>query len=134
MRSDTIKGIEQGRASFAYQCAMSAREKDFSGEYKSYVRKVPVYIKTNGLGQTFAFIKSKDDKSAWGLIYKQTKEWLVSKDLIDSNEDLVKQIIESNSFKYRQLANEVISFFIWLRRFADSLIADKEQPKEQDNG
>lgn len=124
---DTIKGIEQGRASFAYQCANDANQEYFSAEYKSYVRKVPVYIKTNGLGQTFAFIKSKEDKPAWGLIYDQTKKWLVSKSLINNEDDLVKQIVESESFKYRQLTNEVISFFVWLRRFADGLIPDREQ-------
>ncbi len=134
MGGSSIKGIEQGRASFAYQCAIFASKKDFSGDYKSYVRKVPVYIKTNGLGQTFAFIKSKEDKPAWNLIYNQTKEWLVSKDLINNNDDLVKQIIGFESFRYRQLTNEVISFFTWLRRFADGLIADEDQSKEQKNG
>ncbi|MGQ9609372.1 MAG: type III-B CRISPR module-associated protein Cmr5 [bacterium] len=132
MKTDTIKGIEQGRAIFAYQCAEKASTKIYSGEYKSYVSKVPIYIKTNGLGQTLAFIKSKEDKSAWNLIYNQIEEWLVSKNLINNKDDLVKQIVECESFKYRQLTNEVISFFIWLRRFADGLIA--EQSKEQGNG
>lgn len=124
MGTDTIKGIEQGRASFAYKCANLASKKDFGEDYKSYVKKVPIYIKTNGLGQTFAFINSKGDNPAWCLIYEQTKDWLVSKNLVNSNDDLVKQIIESESFRYRQLTNEVISFFIWLRRFADGLIAE----------
>lgn len=131
MRTDSIKGIEQGRAIFAYQCAEKASTKTYSEKYKSYVSKVPIYIKTNGLGQTLAFIKSKED-NAWDLIYNQIKEWLVSKNLINNNDDLVKQIVECESFEYRQLTNEVTSFSTWLRRFADGLIA--EQPKEQDNG
>ncbi len=130
MGTNTIKGIEQGRASFAYKCAEEASKESFRGEYKSYVKKIPVYIKTNGLGQTFAFIKSKEDKPAWKLIYDNTREWLSFKNLLNKNDDLVKQIVECDSFKYRQLTGEIISFFIWLRRFADGLIPDENKQKE----
>jgi len=58
----TIRGIEQGRARFAYDKVMEANQElgeQGAQKYKSYVRKLPMYIKTNGIGATLAFIKAK---------------------------------------------------------------------------
>ena len=78
----TIRTLENGRASVAYKFAEEGKSvpegyeyKDT--EYKSYVKKMSVLIKTNGLGQTLAFIKSKrkkeekKKKNAYDLIYSQ---------------------------------------------------------------
>ncbi len=127
-----IKGLEQGRAKFAYDCAKEGNEINKKKEYKSYVKKIPMLIKTNGVGATFAFIKSKGtiDKNkagyAYYLIYNQTKKWLKKDDkkLIELNDDddLVDKIISLNSLEYRAVTIEVLAFFNWLRRFADGLI------------
>ncbi|RKX56013.1 MAG: type III-B CRISPR module-associated protein Cmr5 [Thermotoga sp.] len=135
----TMKGIEQGRAKFAYKCAKkgSEIEKKEYKSYVSYVKKIPMLIKTNGLGVTFAFIKSKssNDKSkagyAYHLLYNQTKEWLKKddKNLIHMNEsdDLVEKMISLNSQEYRAVTIEVLAFFNWLRRFAEGLIEGEEE-------
>lgn len=128
-----IKGLEQGRAKFAYDCALKASRIDKrSKEYKSYVKKVPMLIKTNGLGATFAFIKSKTKTDtgkagyAYQLIYDQTAQWLRKdeKKLLDLKEDddLVEKLILLNSAEYRAITNEVLAFFKWLSRFADGMI------------
>lgn len=151
--STTMKGLEQGRAKFAYDCALKGKSilmkvnietewfKD--DKYKSYVKNIPMLIKTNGLGSTFAFIKSKGQKknvempgtqknprNAYDLIYKQTAKWLKKdeKNLLDINEndDLVDKIISLDSAEYRTLTVEVLAFFNWLRRFTDGLIEDKQ--------
>jgi len=128
----TIKGLEQGRARFAYDCVLEGSKIEKKKEYKSYVKKVPMLIKTNGLGSTFAFIKSKgnNDKSkagyAYHLIYNQTKDWLKNdnKELLDIGEedDLVEKIISLGSVEYRAVTIEILAFFNWLKRFADGLI------------
>jgi CRISPR-associated protein Cmr5 len=41
----SIKGIEHGRAAFAYDCAKKGVKYN---NYDSYVKKVPMMIKTNG--------------------------------------------------------------------------------------
>lgn len=129
-----LKGLEQGRAKFAYNCANKGSKIKRKKEYKSYVKKIPMLIKTNGLGATFAFVKSKSDRDeeksgyAYHLLYQQTADWLKKdeKHLITINDtdtdDLVKKIVELNSSEYRAVTNEVIAFFTWLRRFADGLI------------
>jgi len=122
--SEGIKGIEQGRASFAYEKVLEAKDqlKKDEVKYKSYVRKIPMYIKTNGLGPTFAFVKSKSKEDAYSLIYKQTEEWLKESGALDGGEELIKEIIKKDSADYRYLTNEVLALFNWLRRFSDGLI------------
>lgn len=132
--------LEQGRAKLAYEFAEkgSKLHKEVGKAYRSYTKKIPMLVKTNGLGATFAFIKSKADKKdeskrdhAYEIIYKQTEEWLRKqmpkifqkedgKPL--ENQDLVYVFITQDSYTYRQITVEVIAFFTWLRRFAEGLI------------
>ncbi|MCL5056298.1 MAG: type III-B CRISPR module-associated protein Cmr5 [Firmicutes bacterium] len=127
--------MEQGRAEFAYNCAKEGSEIRKKKEYKSYAKKIPALIQANGLGATFAYIKSKtdEDKSkagyAYKLLYDQVTEWLkkepkglIVDKLNNEKEDLVKIIVSLNSAEYRALTREVLSFFLWLRRFAEGLI------------
>lgn len=140
--------LENGRAKFAYECAEDGKtisEKDNKDErklknvqykkddkYKSYVKKIPMMIKTNGLGGTFAFVLSKSendpkkDKNSYNLIYTQTKEWLKEKFPEMGDKDLVEYIISKDSNQYRALTIETLAFFNWLRRFADGLIKGED--------
>lgn len=143
--TSTIKGLEEGRAIYAYGFALDGKkiiQKAQIGnqwfeddKYKSYVKKIPMLIKTNGLGSTLAFIKSKrkktgensDPKNAYDLIYQQIKQWLVDEKKllnIGKDDDLVEKIISLDSPMYRAITNEVLSLFNWLKRFADGLIED----------
>ena len=123
----TLKGIEQKRADYAYQCAVEGSIISKPKEYKSYVKKLPMLIKTNGLGATFAFVFSKSkDGNTYDLIYKQTAVWIKNK--LPFSGDFSKFIITQNSNEYRVITNEIISLYTWLRRFAEGLIeGDDEQ-------
>lgn len=126
--------LEQGRAAFAYECAEMAATtlKHKSGEYKSYVKRLPMLIKTNGLGSALAFIFSKssrggepDTKMPWGLIYVQLEEWLKrdNKNLIDfPPRRLAKALTLVDSPTYRSVTVEIMGFLTWLRRYSEALI------------
>jgi CRISPR-associated protein Cmr5 len=137
-----ITKLEKGRAEFAYRCVEKAIEifKDNSKkqkEYKSYARKIPTMILSNGLGQTLAFVKAKSEKgNAYDLIYKQLTEYIESentiritpedkKELIEKN-DLVEWVISCDSSKYRYITQEILAFLNWLKRFAEGLIEVEE--------
>lgn len=127
-----LKGIEQGRASFAYQCAKTAAEnfgKDVARAYKSYAISLPMLIKTNGLGAALAFIFSKKKEQAYHLLYQDITQYVknFSTHLIklEGGQDLVQAVIGLNSSEYRALTVEVLAFLNWLRRFADGLIEDE---------
>lgn len=88
--------LEQGRAEFAYNCVKRANVElgNKAKEYKSYSKKIPSMILTNGLGQTLAFVKAKSEK-AYELLYEQMTEYLKSNSSVriqmpSSEEDLVK--------------------------------------------
>jgi CRISPR-associated protein Cmr5 len=136
-----IKNLAQRQAKQAYEFAEAGsklnKEKKVDKAYKSYVKKIPMLIKTNGLGATFAFVKAKakSDKSkkeyAYNLIYQQTEKWLkermpyIFKD--DDDKDLVYIFINQNSDIYRQITVEVLALFTWLRRFAEGLIEEEDK-------
>lgn len=128
-----LKGIEDGRAEYAFKKVTEAKEKlsgDKAKEYKAYVKKIPMLIKTNGLAATFAFAFSKAKRktdNAYGLIYYQTAQWFIKHrsyllpDFHDQNE-FVYTLTQLKSPQYRAATNEVIALFNWLRRFADGQI------------
>jgi CRISPR-associated protein Cmr5 len=155
-----IQGIEKGRASTAYAFAEDAfkchKKKAMipmfknlyfeDDKYKSYVKKIPMMIKTNGLAATFAFVLSKTkgtDKdnnkpgtqsnpmNAYDLIYEQVEYWLKTEDrkfLLDGKESehLMKALTQLKSAQYRVVTVEVLALFNWLRRFAEGLIDGEE--------
>ncbi len=145
----SIKTLEQGRAAFAYRCAEDGSSLNFNNKvdkaYKSYAKKIPMLIKTNGLGATFAFIKSKakTDTSkkayAYHIIYQQVTKWLFDCEndrefkmlnLVSETDDLIKKIINLESPEYRVITIEVLAFFGWLKRFAEGLIQGDDDGTE----
>ena len=128
----TLKGIEQGRAKYAFASVGQINEA-LKKEYKTIVKKLPVLIKTNGLGQSLAFLKSKGEKdsrkekNAHDKLYEQIGTWLQTEDvkgLIPQEGELVKEIIQLESHVYRQVTVETMALLNWIRRFADGLIED----------
>jgi len=131
-----IKGIERGRAKFAYEKVIqaknefAAKEKDGvkkQSKYKSLARKIPMLIKTNGLGATFAFINAKKERPHQ-LLYEQVFQWLKSYDeeTFGNNEDLIKVLVSLSSLEYRAVTVEVLALFGWLRRFAEGFLEGDE--------
>ncbi len=128
--TSNIKGLEQARASFAYQCAKSVSQQQGKKpkEYKSYAKKLPMMIKTNGLGAALAFAFSKGkDGNAWELLYNDVQSWLnqdQKKFLLGAyaSRELANAVIELESPEYRAVTVEVLAFLNWLRRFAEGLI------------
>jgi len=131
-----VNDLEKERAKFAYECVSKVIKKypnimdentkksvpsKQQKDYKSYVKKIPMMILNNGLRATFAFIYSKKQKNeAYGLIYKQTTEWL------KPDKNLIKWIIDQKPQEYKATTNEVLVLFNWLKRFADGMIEEEE--------
>ncbi len=149
---NNLKGIENGRAQFAYECVEDAKKAykekaQIDGQfyhtdkYDSYVSKVPMMIQVNGLGNTLAFILSKkqkekkekekeNPKNAYDLIYSQITKWFTEERKyllnIEETDDLVKKVVALESKEYRIVTIEVLSLFNWLKRFADGLIEGED--------
>ena len=117
-----IRDIEKRRAIFAYEKVDEAvnNQKIKQSEYKSYCKKIPSLIQTNGLSATFAFMFSKKT-GTYIYIYNQVDEWL-KKRYNKDNMELVEWCIKLDSNKYRKVTVEVLALFNWLRRFAEGKI------------
>jgi len=127
----TINKLEQGRAKFAYDCASKAGHTN--KEYRSYVKKFPMMVKSSGLGAAMAFAFSKKKNgNAWDLLYndigrylKQNKSFLLGE---SPDMELSDLVISLDSQQYRLLTIEILAFLTWLRRFAEGLIeSDSEK-------
>ncbi len=124
--ADSIRTLENNRAKFAFDMVQNVKKRvpDKKDEYVSWSKKIPVLIKTNGLGQTLAFMKSRA-KDETNLMLKQIKDWLVLKNELNEKDDLVKKITEIDSSTYRRWTREVIALFNWVRRFAEGYLKMK---------
>lgn len=145
--------LEQQRAKHAFKAVRDVVDNhaEDSGKYKSYAKKVPMMIKTNGLGATLAFMKGKSKKeTAYHLLLETTTAWLKKADTTfdlftpssslrqaqganrqaqgTADADLLDTLVKQNSDDYRRVTLEVMALYGWLRRFVEAEI-DKE-----DNG
>ncbi|MEJ5305705.1 MAG: type III-B CRISPR module-associated protein Cmr5 [Ignavibacteria bacterium] len=123
-----LRTTDQIKIEFAFNCARNASV--LGKEYKSYVKKLPMLIKTNGLGAAFAFMyskRSKEEGKFWNSIGRDIYNWLNYRNMINSDkvrsfDELVFAISQISSVEYRKITSEVLSFLSWLKRFADGLI------------
>ena len=122
-----IRSLENQRAEFALLSVTAASREAYKGEYKGYVKNIPVLIKTNGLGNTLAFMRAKK-KDAYDLLYHQFSEWLKKSECpcktLPAGKDLLEFVISQPSPVYRHITKELIALLTWMRRLADSLIED----------
>ena len=128
MNGNDIRGIEQGRAKFAYDCVNEVVQNanaDLKKKYKSGAKKLPVLIKTNGLAQALAFINNRDDGNV--KLYDMITDWLNHKQLVEEDRDLVDVVIDKSSNEYRRITTETLALLNWARRFVDGLMKDVEE-------
>jgi len=131
-----IQKIEKGRAEFAYKCVKDAIGKldgKKKREYRSYIKKIPSMILSNGAGQTLAFIKSKSKKgNAYEFLYEQIQKYFKNKEIpritmpVGKN-DMLDWIVSCDSkTEYRYITTELLALFSWLKRFAEGMIEGEE--------
>lgn len=129
--SSNIRDIEQERAEAAFGYVKNAKESlgnEKSKNYKSYVKKVPMLIKTNGLRAAMAFIYAKARKEeAYRHIYEQMGKWLQVNPIkaidMDTNRDaIISKVLSLEGKDYRMITLEILALFTWLKRFAEGMI------------
>ncbi|ACL70262.1 type III-B CRISPR module-associated protein Cmr5 [Halothermothrix orenii] len=124
------KEIENGRAKKAYEFVKDVKGDKFKEKYKSHVKKLAPLIKTNGLGNTIAFIYSNDE--AYQKIYKQLEYWLKEEKELINKDTLLEEVVSTDSKNYRQLTKETLALLNWWRRFVDGMIEDEGKGEKKD--
>lgn len=120
----SLKTIEQKRAQFAYLKIKEIKESG-NKDYKPLVRGFASMILQNGLGQALAFLKAKKKEHHLAL-YDHINLWL-KKHLKGQNSfDILEEIREKSSLNYRLYTKETLAFLVWLRKFAEAELTEKE--------
>jgi CRISPR-associated protein Cmr5 len=129
-----ITNLEHERAKEAWSCIGYVNEeiedKGFKKEYRSIVMKLPTLIITNGLGQTFAFLKSKgkgDENKPEEKLYKDIEGWLENRIQWNATGELMERIIALPSDKFRQATAETLAYLSWMKRFADAVLPKEDE-------
>lgn len=134
------ENIGKARMEAAFDDVNNITSKKTIKEFESYVNKVPAFIHTNGVGNTFAYLagqakeKTKKDgkieKNTWAMVADTICNWLNNKHLgfneviknIDNNGTKAKKLLffvkELDDKQTRALTVELLAYLNWLRKFA----------------
>ena len=122
--------LDQRRAKHAWQAVERAKtlddspKKDFAREAK----RLPIRIKTSGLGQALAFLRAKGHTQ----LLLELGDWLLKErqlvpapDNIDKN-SLIKTIVDGNADLLRRATEEALLYLQWLTRFSEAELGTGE--------
>lgn len=136
--SEGLRLIEQQRAEFALKRITEAVEKPEGGKYKhsqvkSFARRFPSMVQSNGFGQAVAFFYAKrNDYEAYGTIYYLLEDWLTRDGQVYSAAKegpapkLLYAITQGDQQAYRLATAETQALMIWVKKFAQGLIQAEE--------
>lgn len=112
--------IESGRAQHAFDCTLSEKQ---SSEYRSYVKKMPMMIKVNGLAQTIVFYESKGKE--YKDVIQHVEAWLRKEEVrkrlsLPDKVRLMEAVCKMETEQYRLVTYEIMELLGWMRRFVDA--------------
>lgn len=146
--SNEFKDLGRKRAEFAF---IKIQEVSESGnkKFKSHIKQIPMYIYSNGLIATLAFImkkakktgKENEEKKSYSKIDEILSEYLKNENFNEyyinfkSNklEDAIKYFTasECGSGDYRRITLNVLSVLEWLIRFSEGMLKDEDEKDER---
>jgi CRISPR type III-B/RAMP module-associated protein Cmr5 len=106
---------EQERAKQAWSMVESVRDKS---KYKAKVNGAPALIQSCGLGPALAFMMAKGD---FGDYPDHLAKWILKDATYSRAKDLMKEIMDSDSSRYREMTMEAFAITNWLKRFAATM-------------
>lgn len=133
------KNISLQISAYAYSCIEEVSDRNYSGKYKTLVKKLGQLILKNGLIQTLVFFQSKE-KQEHDLLIKHLAEWWgqspllgfnlkinysESKKIRTENKKVIEKIVNLDSNKYKNCTKEGLKLSVWLARLADGMITDE---------
>jgi CRISPR-associated protein Cmr5 len=110
--------LSQQRAAKALELLDKIKEKGREREpFSQFCKSFPTMVLKNGLGQSLAFIKSKNDMK-YENMYATLNAWLIKMGLV--TEDTFREIDKMDSRKYMQIQTESIRFLEWIKRYENA--------------
>lgn len=129
---------EQERAKFAYERVQKNRDngggvkEKVAGDYRQLVVGLPAMIQQCGLGQTMAFLASKErERRHFRMALGDLEEWLKRFDYAKGKDGVLKALMDGDSRNYRMATTEALAYLQWLKRFAEAAIEKPERERER---
>jgi len=117
-----VRTLNQERGQFALNEVSKIKgEGGKAKKYKSYAKKLPALITTNGLIATLAFLKSKEED-----VYDSVVRWLEKQRYIEKGKDGLEELLKADYHKLRLATMEALAFTSWLKRMVDIEIEGEE--------
>lgn len=141
--SENRPTLDQRRARHAWQSVEDARglEPDERKNFAREAKRLPVRIKTAGLGQSLAFLaaKSKAGDHRFQLLTR-LGDWLLKERRLASrpagSKDgnvLIQAIIAGDADLLRQATEEVLRYLQWLTRFSEAEFKPDEDDTDNEH-
>ena len=120
-----MQTIQQQRAKFALKKVQENIDRGVKQkEFQSYASSLPAMIHMNGLGQTAAFFKSKDDEEHQAL-YQLLSDWLTQeKQPYAKYDDLLSGITKADMQHYQLAQIESQALMNWVKKFAKAFMGE----------
>lgn len=130
MAERSRKTMDQRRAAHAWECISTRKNDRDRDDYARRAKKMPMQIRTSGLGHAVAFLQAKargDVRSAEGKLVTDVKSWLSSAGIMPRDAGgLIDWIIQGDAGQLRHATDEVMAYMQWLNRFAEAEGLPKE--------
>lgn len=123
-----MQTLEQKRAHHALQAVLSIKETDY-GNYASYVKRLPVTILMNGLGQAAAMEKARQSEKGHEILYSHLQSWLCHAEdgVFRGRNDLLEAMTQCQEADYVRAQGEALAWLNWLKKFSSAYLQEKER-------
>lgn len=130
--SDSQPTLDQRRAQHAWKAVEGAGKSQDPKDFAREAKRLPVRIKTAGLGQALAFLlakakSGKDGGDHRSRLLEELGDWLLEKRKVfhrpnvpEKNRVLVQAIVEGNANQLRRATEEALLYLQWLTRFSEA--------------
>lgn len=124
--------LDQRRARHAWQAVERARTLTQRAEYAREAKRLPVRIKTAGLGTAAAFLAAKAgnvENDPRSLLLNDLGDWILKERGLKAspagrseNNNVIAVVVDGDARLLRRATEEALQYLKWLTRFAEAEI------------
>ncbi len=134
--SESRPTLDQRRARHAWEAVERARGLRDAADYAREAKRLPVRIKTSGLGQALAFVNAKAGKGEKGarvVLLENLGDWLLARRGLAAvpeggirRDSVMAMILDGDAGLLRRATEEALLYLQWLTRFCEAEIGDED--------
>lgn len=120
--------LDQRRAQHAWKAVEKIRGQNDANDFADEAKRLPVRVKTAGLGQALAFLNAKSNgKDYRDRLLKELGEWLLKERRLapwpkeaSERDAVIQAILNGDANLLRRATEEALLYLQWLTRFSQA--------------